>query len=961
MHIGTWNVRTLHPTGALDILVNQLDHYRWQIVGLCETHLLGKGELHHGDYHILLSGREDGKHRDGVALVLARTASAALLSFEPISPRLLKARFKTHFGELTVVQSYAPTSTATDEEMDLYYKELETAVITTSRQDMLLVMGDFNAKVGTNSEVWRGIVGKHGLGEENERGERLLNFCASNNLVVTNTWFEQRKRQRKWTWISPDGRTKNLIDFILVNKRWKSSVLSCRSFAADVGSDHKLVLAKVKLRLKAAGRKERVKCYNLDKLGDTTVKEQFMATIQSRISLQGVAEVEGMWSVIKEGIHSTAEEVLGSAVQKKKPKWISDEVLQLCQRRKELREKIEQGQQSRTEYNWLTRQIKHKSKRDKEEWLAKQCGEAESCLRKNDMRGLYTKIKDIGGTVALKNSTIKDKDGRIIDDDKRKLERWKEYFNQLYNVNTPVDRTVLDELVATNEDGLEMPDFTEDEVKSAIRTLKKRKAPGIDGIMAELLQAGGEHTVTALHCLFQKVHEKEQIPEDWGKAIITPIYKKGDKSDCKNYRGISLLSVPGKVFTKVLQRRMKCYVEEAVAEEQAGFRPGRGTVDQLFTIRQIAEKYIEHNQPCYFNFIDFKQAFDSIWQEGLWQSLRAHGIPEKMIRLIKSIYDKAMAAVRHDCKLSEWFRTTVGVRQGCTLSPDLFNLVLEVIMRMAVDSEAAGLRLCGRRVSNLRFADDINLMAESPEELQAVTDQVNQQSVRLGLIINIDKTKVMAVGDDHRQLHIQINGKDLEQVKEFVYLGGVVSDDGRCIADIKRRIGLTYAAFNKIGNIWNCRSLSLEIKRKVFESLIAPILLYGSECWTMRKEDERRISVAEMSWLRKIRGVSRLQHIRNEDIRSQLGVRETMVERVKTRRLQWFGHVSRMNSERLPYLALHTQLEGNRSRGRQRTRWRDNVRKDIEEKGLEFRKALSLVKDREKWMEFVRPHRRYNS
>jgi len=124
-----------------------------------------------------------------------------------------------------------------------------------------------------------------------------------------------------------------------------------------------------------------------------------------------------------------------------------------------------------------------------------------------------------------------------------------------------------------------------------------------------------------------------------------------------------------------------------------------------------------------------------------------------------------MAAVRHDGKLSEWFRMSVGVRQGCTLSPDLFNLVLEMIMRMALENETAGLRLCGRLVNNLRFADDINLMATSPDELQVVTNHINQQSARLGLVINIDKTKIMAVGDEQMKLHIQINGKELEQVR----------------------------------------------------------------------------------------------------------------------------------------------------------------------------------------------------
>jgi hypothetical protein len=127
----------------------------------------------------------------------------------------------------------------------------------------------------------------------------------------------------------------------------------------------------------------------------------------------------------------------------------------------------------------------------------------------------------------------------------------------------------------------------------------------------------------------------------------------------------------------------------------------------------------------------------------------------------------------------------------------------------------------------------------------------------------------------------------------------------------------------------------------------------------MRKEDERRISVAEMNWLRRILGVTRRQHIRNEEIRKRLGIEETIVDKVKTRRLQWFGHVSRMSGERLPYLALHTKLEGTRSRGRQRARWRDDVRKDIEDRGLKFTEAVILVKDRDSWREFVRPHRRY--
>ena len=198
----------------------------------------------------------------------------------------------------------------------------------------------------------------------------------------------------------------------------------------------------------------------------------------------------------------------------------------------------------------------------------------------------------------------------------------------------------------------------------------------------------------------------------------------------------------------------------------------------------------------------------------------------------------------------------------------------------------------------------------------------------------------------------------MEQVKEFVYLGGQISQDGRCESDIKRRIGLTWAVFNKLSNIWNCHNLTLKIKMQVFEAMVVPVLMHGSECWTMREEEERRILVAEMCWLRRILGTSRLQHIRNDDIRLRTGMQVSTVDRIKARRLRWFGHVSRMDTDRIPYLALHTSVDGVRSRGRPRARWRDGVMKDIKERGLEFSEAASLVKDRDGWRTFVRPYRR---
>jgi len=170
-----------------------------------------------------------------------------------------------------------------------------------------------------------------------------------------------------------------------------------------------------------------------------------------------------------------------------------------------------------------------------------------------------------------------------------------------------------------------------------------------------------------------------------------------------------------------------------VAEKQAGFRIGRGTVDQLFVIRQLAEKYCEKNRTLYNNFIDFKQAFDRVWQKGLWQTLRNYGFPEELVVLLEDMYSKSVSAVSVDGELTEWFRVPVGVRQGYNLSPYLFNLLLEAMMSVALKTVDTWVSLNGQAVNNLRYSDDINPIAESPEELEELTNEVHNSSKRFGL------------------------------------------------------------------------------------------------------------------------------------------------------------------------------------------------------------------------------------
>ena len=164
-------------------------------MGISETHWCDSGELRKDGYLFLCSGN-DSIHREGVAIILNKTAQRSLIGYNPISERIISVRLRTQIGVTTIVQVYAPTTASSEEEITKFYDQLQRQIDTTPSQDILIIMGDFNAKVGTDWESWNGVLGKFGLGDANERGERLLNFCALNDLCITNTFFKQKKNLR---------------------------------------------------------------------------------------------------------------------------------------------------------------------------------------------------------------------------------------------------------------------------------------------------------------------------------------------------------------------------------------------------------------------------------------------------------------------------------------------------------------------------------------------------------------------------------------------------------------------------------------------------------------------------------------------------------------------------------------------------------------------------------------------
>ena len=314
-----------------------------------------------------------------------------------------------------------------------------------------------------------------------------------------------------------------------------------------------------------------------------------------------------------------------------------------------------------------------------------------------------------------------------------------------------------------------------EEVEAAIRSLPVDKAPGADNIQAELLKYGGKELVALMTSLCQKIWETKTWPDEWTRSLVIPLPRKGNPRKCQNYTTISLISHSSKVMLKIILNRLKNEAEGHLAEEQAGFRPGRCTVEQIVNCRILMEKHLQHWKEVFPSFIDFKKAFDRVWHDGLWHALRCFGIEKGLVQIMKSLYSSASNAVLLNNNLSNYFRTTVGVRQRCLLSPILFNLYWGRIMRETLHNFKSTNSIGGRIISNLRFPDDIDLIGGSNDELQELTDRMSNSAREYGMEISSEKKKVMVNSGDNTKVQIGMKGQQLEEVMAFKYLGATLT------------------------------------------------------------------------------------------------------------------------------------------------------------------------------------------
>ena len=299
-------------------------------------------------------------------------------------------------------------------------------------------------------------------------------------------------------------------------------------------------------------------------------------------------------------------------------------------------------------------------------------------------------------------------------------------------------------------------------------------------------------------CLILDAGNKGQ---DWKRSVFIPIPEKGNPKECSNYHTIALSSHASKVMLKILQARLQQYMNHELPDVQAGFRKGRGTRDQIANICWIIKsRRVPEN--TYVFFIKYAKAFDCVDHNKLWKILKEMGILDHLTSLLRNLYAGQEATVRTGHETTDWFQIGKGVHQGCILSPCLFNLYAGHIMRNAglVDAQA-GIKIPGRNINNLRYADDTTLMAESEEELKSLLMKVKEVSEKVGFKLNIQKTIIMASGPITSW---QIYGEKMERVTDFIFLGSKITVDSDSSHEIERFLLLGRKVITNPESILKC-------------------------------------------------------------------------------------------------------------------------------------------------------------
>jgi exonuclease III len=987
IRFGTLNVRGILTESKQQQLADDMQKYRLQTMAIQETHVDSDGVMeitssnNKAKYNLYHVGEQNNKHH-GVGIITDQSISP---QFQKISERTCKMTTKIDVGDnksrdLVFISTYAPTlpnSEANPDMRDKYYEDLETTINNTPNRSLLVVGGDFNAQTGSAWPEYKGTIGKFGKGEVNSNGEHLLEMAKRQEMVLSNTQF-YHKHAHRTTWVCPQRKNehkdkygqirrnpyRNQIDYILLKTQHRQLIQDARSYSGiNTSTDHRLVITIVNLTwYKVYSKKENVQGYNTQLLKDKQTKESYTKAVidnyEKNTKTTENPTAQQQWDNIATSCLAAAKENLKTEkTEKAKENTL---IAELSNKQKKIRNDINAtkdktlSKELKTKRNRILKEIHKLVEAEKIKKIEDQVDEIER--NKNDSTRMYQAVRHLQQSKPKKKLVVDGEHG-LVTKAKEQVEIITKHFREVFHIDTEKE---MPEIKPTE---MKKP-FTEEEVSKAVKSLKNNKSAGCDQLKAELVKHGPPTIHQGIAILLNHMAKTGDYPKEIKTGILVPLPKPGKpQGPPKNLRPIILLSIIRKILAIIMIRRTADKLNSRIPISQAAYRSGRGTTEQVFTLKTLAEKAITStNYEINILLLDMSKAFDTIQRDVLMEDLK-EVLDDDELHMFHLLLKDVQIQVRVDKELGDTINTNIGAPQGDTASAVIFTFYLAKSLQeqrepdeqehnYAIPRETLKDNLPSHLADHSyaspshcvdidqQYADDIGWITTNPGKTTKIKQTIPQKLKKRNLTINEEKTE---------EYKVKRGGPtDWRKCK---YLGSLLGTE----EDINRRKGLTIGTFNQLKRFLQSKRASMITKMRIFNAYVCSIFLYNSELWTLTSALEHKIDTFQRTLLRRTINVTKLDKITNKDLYSRTNS-EPWSRTIKRRRLNWLGHLMRLPEDTPARKAL-TEYDRPTTRpvGRPKPTWVAYIRREIQKINPHMNSDLlvTLTNDRKAWRSWV--------
>ena len=836
-------------------------------------------------------------------------------------------------GPIYLAVAYFPVEGTDPDLTNLIYNQLLADCIRieddNTADPRIIIMGDCNGRIGKEIPFCDPVI--------NSNGKRLLDFRDDSGLLILNC---SNICKGKFTWFRKD--LKSAIDYMLCSP----NVLQCtREFIVDderqfhLGSDHNVLLLNCKIKPSNSKRNTKRDVHTKHVIWDIK-PDQDWSHFKNDISVQfkdwkpnNYNNVDTLWDSWKSKIITTATNSIGTkeinssarhwwdkdidncikqrkAACKLHRQWSkgdkrdaiegdnlwSDYQSKRCRVKSLIKEKIMQKRIDRSIQ--ISQEGGPQCRKFWQSLRGKQCKQDVHCLKDPgsdeiifDRQKMSQSVLHYWNTLGKMNRSLNDKEDSNSQGVKRSV----------VNIRTNDFNTIDDDYNCISDVELNI-----DVISDAIQKSKNNKSPGLDNISNELLKNGGKGMNMSILSLFQRLIQMNATPSEWNKGIIIPIFKKGDRKDLNNYRGITLSSCVSKIFNRIIADTISGFLENnnTLSEVQGGFRKKYRCEDHIFTLKNIASCRREEGKPTYMAFLDFRKAFDTVWRDGLLYAAWNIGIRGTLWKLIDNMYANVQAKVKFGSIETEFFNSDEGVKQGCVLSPILFCIYINEFTKL-LRSHKLGIQFCNVQMGSLFWADDIVLLANDEHELQRMLDLAATFADRWKLSFNHDKSNVLIVGKRINPCKLwELGDSYISEVNSYKYLGVTFS---RNLSDHDHINDVIKKGNRLIGYVKSIIDGQDDYQRVYYgdllwKTLVLPTINYASSVWVPGSAiDSKRIESLQYQMARAILKASRNTPL--ECLLGDLGWQPISVIQ-NNLRIKYFNRLRQLDTNRWPNIVF---------------------------------------------------------